>query len=91
MYEGTHMNSVLNSHSKPNGFLYHYTSQTGLLGIVQKREIWATNLLFLNDSMELNYAIQMLQQAIEKMKEKLSEEEFRFIKEFGKDIRSFFR
>ena len=66
--------------------LYHYTSQDGLLGIVQKREIWATNLLFLNNSMELNYAIQMLQHAIEKMKQNLSEEEFRFIKEFGEQL-----
>ena len=29
--------------------LYHYTSQAGLFGIIQDRQIWATNVLFLND------------------------------------------
>lgn len=34
--------------------LYHYTSADGLLGIIQTREIWATNVLYLNDSSELS-------------------------------------
>ena len=33
--------------------LYHYTTQTGLLGILQRRELWATDIRFFNDSKEL--------------------------------------
>ena len=82
------MITSLSAKASFEGFLYHYTSQAGLLGIIQKREIWATNLLFLNDTAELNYAIQIMRQEIENLKEKLSVEEFRFIKEFSevKDI-----
>lgn len=32
--------------------LYHYTTQEGLLGIIQKKEIWATHAGYLNDSSE---------------------------------------
>jgi hypothetical protein len=54
--------------SLPN-VLYHYTSQAGFLGIIQTREIWASNLLFLNDSMEFNYARKILQQEIRNLQE----------------------
>jgi hypothetical protein len=30
--------------------LYHYTSQNGIIGIVQSRSVWATHTMFLNDS-----------------------------------------
>jgi hypothetical protein len=40
--------------------LYHYTSAQGLLGIIQTREIWATNVLYLNDSSELSDAAEFL-------------------------------
>jgi Protein of unknown function (DUF2971) len=81
------MDILSTSSARPvDGLLYHYTSPDGLLGIIQDRQIWATNLLFLNDSMELNYAIQMLQQAIEKMEANLPKEEFQFIKELGKQL-----
>ena len=33
--------------------LYHYTTQAGLLGILQHRELWATDVRFFNDSKEL--------------------------------------
>lgn len=32
--------------------LYHYTTQTGLLGIIEKTCIWATHLRYLNDTSE---------------------------------------
>jgi hypothetical protein len=37
-------------------FLYHYTSQDGLLGIVQSRAIWATNISYMNDATEFGLA-----------------------------------
>jgi hypothetical protein len=35
--------------------LYHYTDAHGLLGIVQSRQLWASNAAFLNDSTEVTY------------------------------------
>ena len=39
--------------------LYHYTSLEGLLGIIESKSIWATNVLYLNDASELNYSINL--------------------------------
>lgn len=36
--------------------LYHYTSSAGLLGILSSRELWTSNVLFLNDAEELIHA-----------------------------------
>ncbi len=47
--------------------LYHYTTQDGLLGIIEKQEFWATDVRFLNDTEEfesgIKIAIPMSQQA----------------------------
>jgi hypothetical protein len=45
---------------RPPDLLYHYTSAEGLFGIVQSREIWATNVLYLNDASELSHAVEIL-------------------------------
>lgn len=39
----------------PTKPLFHYTSLRGIRGIVESKEIWATNARFLNDKMELVY------------------------------------
>jgi hypothetical protein len=36
--------------------LYHYTTLNGLIGIIENREIWATNIFYLNDLSEFLYA-----------------------------------
>jgi hypothetical protein len=36
--------------------LYHYTDAPGFAGIVQQGELWATDVRFLNDPLELKYA-----------------------------------
>ncbi|MGB0064825.1 MAG: DUF2971 domain-containing protein [Terracidiphilus sp.] len=38
--------------SKPEELLYHYTTQEGLLGIIEKQKIWASHLQYLNDKSE---------------------------------------
>ena len=47
--------------------LYHYTDQNGLLGIVERQELWATDVRFLNDMEEfeagIETAIRMSKQA----------------------------
>lgn len=37
--------------------LYHYTTQSGILGIVESSSIWATHALFLNDSSEFSHGL----------------------------------
>jgi len=36
--------------------LYHYTTASGLLGILRDRRIWMTDIEFMNDAAELAYA-----------------------------------
>jgi hypothetical protein len=37
---------------QPDGLLYHYTTQEGLLGILERKKIWASHLQYLNDASE---------------------------------------
>ncbi len=72
----------------PDKLLYHYTSQAGLLGIIQSRQLWATNLLFLNDSTELNYALKLIQKNITALKPELPSSEHHFFDSMGEDFES---
>ncbi len=40
----------------PSGVLYHYTTQSGILGILSNKEIWASKIYYLNDSKEYEHA-----------------------------------
>lgn len=44
----------------PPDALYHYTTQVGLIGIVQDKAIWATHTQYLNDHQEYKHAIQLV-------------------------------
>ncbi len=44
--------------------LYHYTSLEGLRGIVQSGEIWASDSRFMNDKLELSYALNQMQRLV---------------------------
>jgi hypothetical protein len=43
--------------TKPPSVLYHYTTQRGLLGILETDSIWATKIHYLNDSSEYQLAV----------------------------------
>lgn len=58
----TILNEILSR--KPDKPLYHYTTQRGLLGIVQTKELWATHTQYLNDSRELGHAVDMVAEEI---------------------------
>ena len=45
---------------KPEGLLYHYTDQKGLLGILGDKNIWATHTKYLNDASEGQIVTQIL-------------------------------
>jgi hypothetical protein len=53
----------------PPETLYHYTSQSGLLGIVETNELWATKLQYMNDDLEFRIALSMAREQLEAIKE----------------------
>lgn len=71
----------------PTMLLYHYTSQRGLLGIVQNKSIWATDIQYLNDAAELRNAIELARDEFRKRKE-LEPRESEMIDEFSKHFES---
>lgn len=44
--------------------LYHYTSTAGLIGILERSALWASNIHYLNDSKEFHQAIECAQQTL---------------------------
>ncbi len=44
----------------PRERLYHYTSFTGLLGIVDSRALWASDIRYMNDSAELKHTADLI-------------------------------
>lgn len=57
---------------RPPSILYHYTSPEGLHGIVESREIWATNIHYLNDESEFHHALGIASAEVELAKKKVS-------------------
>lgn len=47
-------------HKAPSKVIYHYTNRAGLIGILGTDTIWATDVEFLNDAQELEYARHVL-------------------------------
>ncbi len=48
----------------PQEPLYHYTSFTGLLGIVASRALWASDIRYMNDSAELKHTADLIRMEI---------------------------
>jgi len=44
----------------PLGTLYHYTTFSGLLGIVRSRALWASDIRYMNDSAELRHTADLI-------------------------------
>ncbi|WP_310600136.1 DUF2971 domain-containing protein [Desulfobulbus sp.] len=44
----------------PQGTLYHYTTFSGLLGIVNSRALWASDIRYMNDSAELRHTANLI-------------------------------
>ena len=51
----------------PPGVLYHYTTQAGLLGIVQGEELWATKIQYMNDASEFDLALRLTRQHLDQI------------------------
>ena len=63
-----------------DGLIYHYTSPDVILKILQKKEIWASSVFFLNDRQEVNYTTKLFSEIIDKKYDNKSERK-RFYKE----------
>jgi hypothetical protein len=48
----------------PPEFLYHYTSQDGLLGIIESRSLRATNISYMNDATEFDLSLGLLRDCL---------------------------
>ncbi len=48
----------------PKETLYHYTTFTGLLGIVGSRALWASDIRYMNDSAELRHTADLIRKEI---------------------------
>src|SRR6266478_4268336 len=59
------LNDVLTR--EPDKPLYHYTTQTGLLGIIKSRQIWATHTQYLNDRREFLHAVDLVHEEIKRL------------------------
>jgi hypothetical protein len=59
---------------KPEGLLYHYTTQQGLLGIFKEQKIWASHLQYLNDKSEGQIFTKLLRDEFERLATKGPEE-----------------
>lgn len=61
---------------RPDGNLFHYTGQSGLHGIVNSKEIWATHIDYLNDEFEFilakTLAVEVLPSLSKKFTDKIS-------------------
>ncbi len=62
-----------NSDEQPPNLLYHYSSAEGLLGIIQSRQLWATNALYLNDTSEISDALEVFRSELESVPLNLGE------------------
>jgi hypothetical protein len=48
----------------PKETLYHYTTFKGLFGIVESRELWASDVRYMNDAAEIRHTVDLLKQEV---------------------------
>jgi hypothetical protein len=51
-------------HSQVPRTLYHYTTATGLRGILESHSLWASDVRFMNDASELTYAVNLIAEVV---------------------------
>lgn len=51
-----------------DSILYHYTNAKGIIGIINSKSLWLTNMHFLNDSSEIKYSLKLFEEEIFKNK-----------------------
>lgn len=59
--------------------LYHYTTQAGLIGILEKKVLWASKMQYLNDSSEFRHALSITKTVIETRKQQIKSDDERIL------------
>lgn len=59
--------------------LFHYTSANGLKAILEEKEIWATDLRYMNNYRELKYARQLKESVMKTLESECLDEDFRSV------------
>ena len=67
-------------YAKIIGDIYHYTSVDGIIGILKNKELWFTNIYFLNDNQELFYTYKLINEVVKEIKNDLSKTFYEKIK-----------
>lgn len=62
------------------GDIYHYTSVDGIIGILRNKELWFTNIYFLNDNQELFYTYKLIDEVTKEIKKDLKDAFYKKIK-----------
>ncbi|NCB39243.1 MAG: DUF2971 domain-containing protein [Erysipelotrichia bacterium] len=62
---------------QPPESIFHYTTQKGILGIVAKREMWATQVHFLNDKNEVLLTFKLLERELKKQADRAQNPAFK--------------
>jgi hypothetical protein len=60
--------------SRPTKVLYHYTSLGGLQGIVASKNIWASDIRYLNDAAEMRHAASLITYEIDQRLDRSQED-----------------
>ena len=75
---------ILSRH--PPDILYHYTGQEGLLGIIGKKEIWASHTQYLNDQREFRHAMELVRDELSRMVRQADAETRAFVEEMNEGM-----
>jgi hypothetical protein len=67
----------------PERPIFHYTSKAGLLGILKEKAIWATNVLYLNDSAEFRYTLDLVEK---RLKEQETDPDLKVFNHFRENV-----
>jgi hypothetical protein len=62
-FMGAWRDEFLTEKGNPPEVLFHYTSTSSLIQILESNELWATNAVFMNDEKEISHAAAILKQA----------------------------
>ena len=71
---------------QPPEILYHYTGQEGLLGIIGKKEIWASHTQYLNDQREFRHAVELVRDELSQMASQADTQAGPFVEEMNQGM-----
>lgn len=64
---------------KSKSTLYHYTNQSGLIGILNSKTLWASKMQYLNDASEFSHALKVANRVVSGKKESAGSDEIKLL------------